>query len=159
MQTSQRIHIALPVSNLSESTAFYEQLFGQPPTKRREDYAKFEASQPAVHLALNLTSQNIEAQRDPYHFGIQLASQPEFEALSTRIRASGLAGEEEQEVTCCYAVSNKLWLRDPDGHRWELFHSLSDAATHGHEAPMMAGEPATTDESSRSCCAPTCCTS
>lgn len=154
MNPTHRIHIALPVSNLEESIAFYRTLLGTEPSKTKSDYAKFETSEPAIHLALNSTSEPIVPQRDPYHFGVQLTSAAHFDKLRNRVTTAGLAGKREDSVTCCYAVSNKLWLLDPDGHRWELFHTLADADTHrGDRQPAAAATPS----GERSCCAPTCC--
>ena len=38
---NMRVHISLPVENLETSIGFYEELFDQPPTKVRADYANF----------------------------------------------------------------------------------------------------------------------
>jgi catechol 2,3-dioxygenase-like lactoylglutathione lyase family enzyme len=36
----KRFHIHVGVKNIEESVRFYSTLFGQEPTKRKEDYAK-----------------------------------------------------------------------------------------------------------------------
>ena len=51
----------------------------------------------------------------------------------------------EEQVTCCYAVANKFWLTDPDGHEWEFWVRTD-------EADSMHGETAETD--AVGCCAP-----
>ena len=27
----------------------------------------------------------------------------------------------EEATACCYAVQDKVWAVDPDGHKWEVF--------------------------------------
>jgi hypothetical protein len=57
----------------------------------------------------------------------------------------------EEATVCCYAKSDKIWTEDPQGTRWETFHTLGDATT------CHAGDAAcATDGSS---CAPNagCC--
>ena len=52
-ETESRIHMGLAVKSLEKSIAFYTSLFGQPPTKTRPRYAKFEVAEPPVNLSLN----------------------------------------------------------------------------------------------------------
>ena len=56
------------------------------------------------------------------------------------IRA-GLATFDEEDVTCCYAVQDKVWITDPDGNNWEVFVVL-DADAPEHSANRMASGPA-----------------
>ena len=48
-----RVHIALAVTDLQRSRAFYETLLGVSPTKERPGYVKFEPQNPSVNLTLN----------------------------------------------------------------------------------------------------------
>jgi len=47
---------------------------------------------------------------------------------------------------CCYAVSDKHWVTDPQGIAWEAFHSLDTI-------PLYSGSTAAEDSAS-GCCAP-----
>ena len=49
---NKRPHININVNDIEASTAFYSNLFGMPPSKRRVDYAKFESSDPPMNVAL-----------------------------------------------------------------------------------------------------------
>ena len=40
--------------------------------------------------------------------------------------ADGLATATEDEVACCYAVQDKVWVDAPDGEPWEIYTVLSD---------------------------------
>ena len=105
-------HVSLNVTDIEASVAFYEKAFGVPPVKRRPDYAKFDLSEPS----LNLTMQ--QAPRtgvNASHFGVQVASTADVEQAKQRFERLGLATFTEDNVSCCYAVQDKVWVEDPDG--------------------------------------------
>ena len=37
----------------------------------------------------------------------------------------------EEQTTCCYAVQDKIWVKDPGGAPWEIYTVLADAGTDG----------------------------
>lgn len=116
-----RIHIALNVSNVEESKKFYELLLGVAPSKERPRYAKFEPVDPSVNLSLNEIDGPVVVQGGSAHFGIQVKSVAEVHAAIEKFRAAGIATITEEATTCCYAVQDKMWAVDPDGHKWEVF--------------------------------------
>ena len=116
-----RIHIGLAVRDLERSKRFYQTLFGQAPTKERPGYAKFEPTEPSVNLSLNQADRGVASRALPAHYGIQLKSWAAVSEASERLRAAGLEPRIEEQTTCCYAVQDKAWLRDPDGNQWEVF--------------------------------------
>jgi catechol 2,3-dioxygenase-like lactoylglutathione lyase family enzyme len=118
---TSRIHVALETQDLSRSLAFYRILFGVEPTKVRADYAKLEPEEPPVNLALNLVSVPTIRPRGRQHFGIQVQSTAADEAARARLAAAGMAVRVEEQVSCCYAVQDKVWVDDPDGNAWEVF--------------------------------------
>jgi hypothetical protein len=75
----------------------------------------------------------------------------------------------EEATVCCYARSDKLWTEDPQGTRWETFHTFGDATTYhaGEAACATDGAACTPDphamqpktREGASCCAPQsgCC--
>ncbi len=119
-----RIHISLPVTDLAQSDRFYTTLFDQPPSKRREDYLNFRLNQPPIHLALVQTGQRTASAAS--HYGIELPDRPAFDDWYRRLTGSGIRFEEEPGAKCCYAEGEKLWLTDPDGHRWEVWLRTGD---------------------------------
>ena len=144
---SYRIHMGLAVSNLERSKRFYETLFGEPPTKERPGYAKFEPTDPSVNLSLNQSQTGEDAKSLPAHYGIQVKSSKAVADAVERFRAAGLVPRVEEQTACCYAVQDKAWVQDPDGNEWEVF-VVTDADS-----------PQRKDEAS-SCCAATgaaCC--
>ena len=129
--TDSRIHMGLAVKSLGRSVAFYRSLFGQGPTKTRPRYAKFEVAEPPVNLALNEVGGDTGPNNPVAHFGIQVKSTAAVEAVASRLRVAGLETAAEENVTCCYALQNKVWVTDPDGNKWEVYVVLdNDAAQH-----------------------------
>lgn len=148
---SSRIHVGFTVRDLDASLAFYETLLGAPPVKVRPGYAKFEPAEPSVNLSIHTSSRPA---REPVtttgtHYGVQVKSTEAVEMAQNRLREAGYTTKVERESTCCYAVQDKVWARDPDGNDWEVFVVLdadagtkSDGKTPTEEAP---------------CCDETCC--
>lgn len=118
---SFRVHIALNVSNLEASQKFYEMLLGTAPSKVRPRYAKFEPTDPSVNLSLNEIDEPFQVEQGSAHFGIQVKSIAEVHAAAERFQAAGYQVKHEEATTCCYAVQDKVWVADPDGHKWEVF--------------------------------------
>ncbi|MCA9708484.1 MAG: VOC family protein [Myxococcales bacterium] len=160
--TPTRVHVALAVRDVARATRFYRALLGQAPTKERPGYAKFEVLDPPLNLALNETPQ-ASAPPLPQHFGIQVKQRATIGSIATRLHEAGFSSEVEEQVTCCYAVQDKRWATDPDGHRWELFIVTdADAPVHsvGEVGPGRSSPSAdapSPDEPKAPCCAPSCC--
>ncbi len=144
---TRRIHVALAVKDLAASVSFYQTLLGEPPTKERPAYAKFEPAEPSLNLALN-QHLNATGSSLPAHFGIQVNSTDEVERMTERLRDAQLEVRTEHETECCYAVQDKVWVSDPDGNSWEVFVTLDEAAQYRGDDN---GEE-------QACCASDCCT-
>lgn len=118
---NQRLHVALNVSNLERSKRFYGVLFQQPPSKERPRYAKFEPADPSVNLSLNEIDGEVSVVGGSAHFGVQVKSVADVHAAIERFKAANIETVTEEATTCCYAVQDKVWAIDPDGHKWEVF--------------------------------------
>ena len=127
-ETRARVHVALAVRDLASSTAFYRVLFGQEPTKTRPGYAKFEVAEPPLNLSLNEAAGQTSPSNATAHFGIQVKTIAEVKAMHARLAAAGLPTRVEEQVSCCYAVQDKVWAEDPDGNKWETYVLLDDNA-------------------------------
>lgn len=138
-------HVSLNVSNIESSVAFYESAFGVKATKRRPGYAKFDLASPSLNLSMVETP---PTGLNASHFGIQVASTDDVVEAKRRFESAGLATRTEENTSCCYAVQDKVWVRDPDGNEWEVFVVKADAE--------VLAEP-TAGEKAAACCAPTCC--
>ena len=146
-----RVHISLEVANLDAAVTFYSRLFQCAPTKRKSDYANFRMESPQLHLALVLNPKRAAEPAGSRHYGIELFADEKLNEWLGKAKGSGLETRIEEETTCCYAVANKFWARDPDGHEWE-FWVRHDEAESMHDLPSAAAGASGTDEST--CCAP-----
>lgn len=118
--TTFKTHVALRVTDLERSIAFYQALFGLPPVKHKPDYAKFDVENPGLNLTLNV-SESIAAHGALSHLGVQVDSSEVVRGAIARLQAAGLETLEERNTDCCYALQDKVWVSDPDGNRWEIF--------------------------------------
>ena len=119
-----RVQLALNVSDLDEAVAFYSKLFSTEPAKRREGYANFAVESPPLKLVL---IENPGAEGRLNHLGVEVFSTDEVAAASARLSGEGMATATEDNVTCCYATQDKVWVDDPDGAPWEVYTVLADS--------------------------------
>lgn len=127
-----RIHIALNTNHFDDSVEFYSKLFGQPPAKLREGWAKFDLADPALNLTLNTTAEPVQPGQIS-HLGVEVKDSATVAAMDERLQQLGLKTIPEENTTCCYAVQDKTWVTDPNGHAWEFFHVKADAEDSGTE--------------------------
>jgi catechol 2,3-dioxygenase-like lactoylglutathione lyase family enzyme len=139
-----RVQLALNVSDIDAAVAFYSKLFEAEPAKRRPGYANFAIAEPPLKLVL------IEGTGDPgtlNHLGVEVEGTHQVTAATGRLRAEGLPAATEEQVSCCYAVQDKVWVDAPDGEPWEIYTVLSDVE-------MPAGQLRTVDPGQDAmCCA------
>lgn len=122
-----RVQLALNVSDLSESVAFYSKLFGVEPAKLRPGYANFAVSEPPLKLIL---IENPGHGGTLNHLGVEVPDTDSVSVEQDRLAAAGLAAAEERDTTCCYARQDKFWVQGtPDGEQWEIYTVLSDSPT------------------------------
>jgi catechol 2,3-dioxygenase-like lactoylglutathione lyase family enzyme len=136
-----KTHLSLNVADVERSAAWYEVFFGVPVHKRRPGYANFDLESPALKLALQEKAPSSGGPLN--HLGILVSSTAEVLAAKERLEKSGLITFSEENVTCCYALQDKIWVRDPDGNAWEVYALLDDMEEdddhdHEHEAEAVA---------------------
>lgn len=137
-----RVQLALRVSDLEGSIAFYSKLLGAEPAKRRPGYANFAIAEPLLKLVL-LEGDGEEPTRID-HLGVEVEDAEQVTAAITRLAGEGLATDVEEQTTCCYAVQDKVWVTGPGRERWEVYTVLSDAR------PDLEGQ--TSAEGQIACC-------
>lgn len=139
-----RVQLALNVRQLDEAVAFYSTLFATSPAKIRPGYANFAVADPPLKLVL---IENPEAAPGSLnHLGVEVASTDDVSAAGARLAAEGLATANEDQVSCCYAVQDKVWVDGPGGEPWEIYTVLADV-----DAAEATVRPA--GESGAACCA------
>ena len=126
-----RVQLALNVSDLDQAVRFYSTLFGAVPAKVRPGYANFAIADPPLKLVLIESTDR----REPgvrgalNHLGVEVDTAAEVSKASRRFDAEGLQPADQHATTCCYAVQDKVWVRDPDDASWEIYTVLADAPT------------------------------
>jgi catechol 2,3-dioxygenase-like lactoylglutathione lyase family enzyme len=114
----KRFHVHIGVSDLEANIRFYSNLFGAQPTVRKPDYAKWMVDEPRINFAISTgTHEGVS------HLGLEADSAEELAAIGRSFSAADPRTEAEPDAACCYARSDKHWASDPQGIRWEGFHS------------------------------------
>jgi catechol 2,3-dioxygenase-like lactoylglutathione lyase family enzyme len=140
----KRLHLHVSVADLDQSIAFYATLFGAAPSVAKDDYAKWMLDDPRVNFAISQRSRAPGVD----HVGVQVDSVEELAELSGRLKAAGEVTFDQEATTCCYARSDKSWVTDPSGLRWETFHTFGEATTYGEQEP----EVLPTARPAKACC-------
>jgi catechol 2,3-dioxygenase-like lactoylglutathione lyase family enzyme len=144
-----RVQLALNVDDLDASVAFYTKLLGTGPAKLRDGYANFAVADPPLKLVL---FEGQGAAGTLNHLGIEVESTDDVAAAQARLAGEGLDTATEDEVSCCFAVQDKVWTDAPDGEPWEIYTVLADVEMPAGELRSVtpeAGEPGADDL----CCA------
>lgn len=125
----KRLHLHVSVPDLEPAIAFYSTLFDAPPSVVKDDYAKWMLEDPRVNLAIS--SRARAAGID--HVGVQVDSATELAELARRLKAAGTTTFDQEATTCCYAQSDKSWVTDTAGVRWETFFTHGEATAYGED--------------------------
>ncbi|NNE40184.1 MAG: glyoxalase/bleomycin resistance/dioxygenase family protein [Marinicaulis sp.] len=142
------LHIHIKTDDLDKSVGFYSAMFGAEPTQLESDYAKWLLDDPRAHVSLSTHGGTPGFD----HAGISIDTREELDEIAERL-GDDVSKFSEEETTCCYAKSNKHWVRDPQGTTWELFQSFDKSETYGAE-PDREMAPMAVAKSDDPCCAP-----
>src|SRR5262249_33854717 len=129
----KRFHVHVHVDDLAQSTRFYSTLFAAEPTVVKGDYVKWMLEDPRVNFAISTYA---GAPSGIAHLGIQAEDQAELGEIHDRLSLAERPVLAETAATCCYAVSDKEWVDDPQGVRWETFWTYGEATVYGRSAAM-----------------------
>jgi catechol 2,3-dioxygenase-like lactoylglutathione lyase family enzyme len=160
-----KAHLAINVNKVESSIDFYRKLWGIEPSKVRLGYAKFDVQNPPLNFTLNQVQSNVQfnGRGALSHLGIQVGSTADVMATRQRWVEQGLLPRDEMQTSCCYALQDKAWVRDPDGNEWEVFVVLQDnlpatapceCGDKVEEGVAESGVTAAQPALAASCCAP-----
>ncbi len=120
--STSRVQLALNVSDLDASVAFYSALLKTEPHKRRPGYANFAVDNPPLKLVLiEVEDRGHGVEGALNHVGVEVFDASEVEEATRRLHDAGLATFEERDTTCCHALQDKVWVHDPAGVPWEVY--------------------------------------
>lgn len=135
----KRLHVNLKVKSIEESVQFYNALFAQQPEVLKHDYAKWSVVAPSVNFSISLADVGFGLN----HLGIETDSASELQEVYANMDNAKGEVREEGHTVCCYARSEKSWIRDPQQIEWEAFHTYGASEVN---------KTATSD-----CCESDCC--
>ena len=145
----KRLHVHVSVEEIERSIGFYSTLFGTGPSVVKPDYAKWMLEDPRVNFAISQRGHAAGVD----HIGIQTDTPEELDELSARLKAAGEQTLDQTDAACCYARSNKAWVNDPSGVKWETFHTFGEETVYGEDAaPVVVKD--TPEQVGAACCAP-----
>lgn len=145
----KRLHVHVAVTDLTDAIRFYSHLFAAEPVVRKDDYAKWMLDDPRVNFAISARGADSDREAGIRHLGIQVENEAELKEVYARLEAAATPVLEEGAVTCCYAKSEKSWVADPAGTRWEVFRTFGESTVYGGGAATEA-KPA----ANAACCEP-----
>jgi catechol 2,3-dioxygenase-like lactoylglutathione lyase family enzyme len=138
----KRLHLHVSVPNIEQAVAFYTALFDAPPSVLKTDYAKWMPEDPRVNLAISSRARASGVD----HVGVQVDNPDELAELASRLKAAGETTFDQEATTCCYAKSDKSWVTDKAGVRWETFYTHGEATEYGEHETLP-------DPAGSACCA------
>lgn len=139
-----KMHVSLYVKNMEETIEFYTNFFGQAPTKIEYKYSKFILEEPALIISFIENEEKVQPHFG--HLGFQVESMEELNSRLEMAKSKNLVELEENQTSCCYALQDKFWVKDPDGVAWEVYFFHEDVKSNDKQYEM---------KQESSCCSPT----
>lgn len=123
-----RVQLAINVSDLESSIAFYSDLLSVEPAKVREGYANFVVEDPPLKLVLmeQVAARGSGIAGALNHLGIEVETADQVALSAAHLSERGMTIDLRENTVCCHALQNKVWVNDPDGVPWEIYTVLAD---------------------------------
>ena len=118
-----RVQLALNVADLDASIEFYTKLFQTEPTKVHDGYANFAIADPPLKLVLFT---GLGEPGTLNHIGVEVEDVDAVQAMIARANVLGLDQKIQEDVSCCFAVQDKTWVKGPEND-WEIYFVKGDA--------------------------------
>ena len=135
-----RVQLAINVSDLDVSIAFYSKLLSVQPAKIAPGYANFAVSDPPLKLVLieRADARGSGVVGALNHLGIEVGATNEVVDAAVRLSDDGMPTDLRQGTTCCYALQDKVWVDDPDQVPWEIYTVLADSPEAGESGDSLS---------------------
>lgn len=89
---------------------------------------------PRVNFAISQRGR----QRGGNHLGFQVESDTALKAMRGLLEAANAGLLEQIGAACCYALSYKYCVTDPQSVAWEIFHTLDTIPMYGEDSRAAA---------------------
>ena len=109
----KRFHVHVAVDDLQQNIRFYSSIFGAQPAVVKDDYAKWMLDDPYINFAISTHGDRPGIN----HLGVQVDSDEALAGMQAQLNEAG-ALTEEKGFACCYAMSDKYCVTDPQGIAW-----------------------------------------
>ncbi|MHB1987102.1 MAG: ArsI/CadI family heavy metal resistance metalloenzyme [Acidimicrobiales bacterium] len=119
-----RIQLAINVENIDAAIDFYSKLFDAEPAKVRPGYANFAVVDPPLKLVLIEDSH--QAPGSLNHLGVEVETSTAVWAARDRLATAGMKTTTEEQISCCFALQDKVWVSGPGDERWEIYTVSGD---------------------------------
>lgn len=139
MNSFPRMHVSLYVADLAKTTKFYNTFFGQAPEKVKPKYAKYILEAPSLVISFIERPERVKSNFG--HLGFQVATLEIMKEKLGEMKSHDLVSKEEMGTACCYAIQDKFWVNDPDGHQWEVYYFHEDAQFNDPHYDLNATAP------------------
>ena len=128
-----RVQLAINVSDLASSIAFYSNLLSTEPTKVREGYANFAVENPSLKLVLieQTSARGSGIAGALNHLGVEVETADQVAISAARLSEQGMTTDLRENTMCCHALQDKVWVNDPDSLPWEIYAVLADVEESG----------------------------
>jgi hypothetical protein len=129
----KRFHAHVAVDSIEANVMFYSQLFGEPPSQRRDDSATWMLEDPRLNFSISARGHVAGLN----HFGFQAESAQELAELQACAEAASQAQglDKGGSAACCFAKSHRHWTIDPQGLAWEHFGPSPESKKFGIDKP------------------------
>jgi catechol 2,3-dioxygenase-like lactoylglutathione lyase family enzyme len=150
-----RVQLAINVSDLASSIAFYSNLLSMEPAKVREGYA---VENPPLKLVLieQTSARGSGIAGALNHLGVEVETADQVAMSAARLSEQGTATDLRENTVCCHALQDKVWVDDPDGVPWEIYTVLADveesSATETPIGDRCAGPRPSGSSAASHCC-------
>jgi len=118
-----RVQLALNVADLDASIEFYTKLFQTEPAKIRVGYANFAIADPPLKLVLFT---GLGEPGSLNHIGVEVEDIDAVQAMIASADDLGLDQKIQEDVSCCFAVQDKTWVKGPEND-WEIYFVKGEA--------------------------------
>jgi catechol 2,3-dioxygenase-like lactoylglutathione lyase family enzyme len=155
-----RLQLAINVSDLDSSIAFYSKLLSASPAKVRPGYANFAVDDPPLKLVLieQADARGSGVVGALNHLGVEVQTAGEVVDSAARLSDRGMVTDLRKGTTCCYALQDKVWVDDPDLVPWEIYTVLADSIDEGKTTTVSpSGDPSAGPRIEKSASTPHCC--